>query len=131
MYATGKKAITSPSTRTVTRGNTASADYSSGTLTKDGAWHDLDLSSVVPTEARWVQLQVNISAAAIGRYLLLREKDFAEQYVIHKLYTHAAAFPTDARFWIGINSSGILEYAAAAAAFTDLNITVVAWDIPV
>ena len=57
----------------VDRGDPSSWDWIVGALTTDGAWHDLDLSSIVPADVRLVHLNVEINSPTIEAYIQLRE----------------------------------------------------------
>ena len=58
----------------IDRGDPAAADFAIGAFTIDGAYHDLDLSAVVPTNARWVYVKIVLLNNADGVNIALRTK---------------------------------------------------------
>lgn len=57
----------------VDRGDPAAWDFVTGDFTKDNAWHDLDLSGIVPALAKAVLLRLYVASAALGKSFLLRK----------------------------------------------------------
>ena len=57
----------------VDRGDPASADFTQATLTEDATWRNLDLSSIIPTEAVSVLLKVQIQHPSGVGYIMFRE----------------------------------------------------------
>jgi len=57
----------------VPRGSLSVPDYTEATLTRDGAYHDLDLSAIVPTGAVAVLLEIKLRDNAISGYMYVRK----------------------------------------------------------
>lgn len=62
----------------VNRGDVAAFDFSTGSFTKDGNWHLLDLSAIVPPEAagKEIHIRVDVTATANGQFFLM-SSDFS------------------------------------------------------
>jgi hypothetical protein len=75
MWASGKKVVGGAAGGTfVDRGDPAAVDFNAGSLTEDSAWHDLDLSSIVPVGAKAVLLRVGIAhGESIAKTFYIRE----------------------------------------------------------
>ena len=56
-----------PGLRYVHRGNPTAYDYTHTTLIQDGEWHTLDLSAIVPANAKLVHLRLGILHSTTGR----------------------------------------------------------------
>ena len=111
----------------VDRGDPASADYAVGDLTKDAAWHDLDLSGIVGTGARLVALSIVIGAAAIPRIFNVRQNGNVNAINIGSLRLLVANETIIGTIWVKTDADGKIEYYASAGAFTTLDVSVRGW----
>lgn len=58
----------------VDRGDPAAVDFEIGDLTTDGAWHELDLSAIVPAGTKAVHIRIIIGDNLINQIIHLRKK---------------------------------------------------------
>lgn len=76
----------------VDRGDPAAYDWQVGDFTIDTAWHDLDLSSIVPPSAAGcpVAISCHLDHAGVEKFMLLREKGRVNDYNVITMLTQAA-----------------------------------------
>lgn len=105
------------------RGDPSAVDYDHTTLTADGAWHDLDLSSIVPAGAKAVLLRVggydntqnaiyfrkngNSNAVNMGVW---------DNSVINVTYSHD--------IWVALDSNRVVEYIMTNVTWTSLTVVI-------
>lgn len=112
---------------TYNRGDVDNADFNKTTLTADGSYHDLDLSSIIPAGTKFVQLEVSIIGFAAGKDVRFKEKGYTGLSVVHNMITPALAIQAFSRFWIGVDKNQKLRYYGIQHAFEMFDVTVVAW----
>lgn len=111
----------------VDRGDPAAVDFAVGDLTKDGAWHDLDLSGIIPAGASGVLLRVLISANALHKIVFIRKKGNANDENSFLAITGAAGVLLANDGVVPLPASRILEYNITVAVWVTLNFTVAGW----
>ncbi|KKL94701.1 hypothetical protein LCGC14_1862020 [marine sediment metagenome] len=130
MFASGTKASGGGGDITVNRGNVTDPDWQSVDLTKDDAYHDLDLSGIVPVGTTFVQIIIQFLGFDTTLYLSLKEKDYISAELGHHLSQRVAGTPYMAEVWLGVNADRVIEYKSKNALWLDLQITVAAWKVP-
>jgi len=58
----------------VNRGDPGSADFTVGDFTRDGSWHTLDLSSIVPEGVNAVNIRLTIKSTISNKTFSIRTK---------------------------------------------------------
>lgn len=111
----------------VDRGDPAAYDYAVGDLTTDGAWHDLDLSSILPagTVAALIKTQVKDDAA--GSYFQFRKNGNSNTIHTSTIRTQAVDVTIEREHIVFPDTSRVVEYRASNTTFTDINIVVCGW----
>jgi hypothetical protein len=119
--------------RLVDRGDPVTFDFGSeaglGGLVADGAWHDLDLSPIVPAGASHVQLAVTIQATtAIGAPgLWLRKNGNTGGYNVAALRVQTANQSIDGRHLLLCDAGRVIEYFLTDTSWSGVTITVCGW----
>lgn len=114
----------------VDRGDPAAYDFAVGDLTTDNTWNDLDLSSIVPAGATAVHISGWIGDDTAGNYILFRENGNSNEYNRAGVTISVANKAVDFNFIVSCDSSRIIEYLTANDTYTNINITVNGWIIP-
>jgi len=111
----------------VDRGDTATPDLETGDFVADSAWHDLNLSGIVPSNAILMYCRLILNSVNLGDRLLLRKKGYTSEYnmsdiriVVPNIYT--IAYPI-----ISLNENGIAEYKRLNPEFNFIEMTVRGW----
>ena len=108
------------------RGDPAAADFTQATLTVDGAWHDLDLSGIVPVGAKTVLLRLSIDDNAINHVIGVAEQSVSNFVNIYTLRTTVANVFNQGDCIVALNGNRKVQYVITAATNT-IVITVAGW----
>lgn len=113
------------------RGNLSSFDFAIGDLTKDGNWHDIDLSSILPAGAAdklvYIKTELRKSVAG-GASLTFKTKGNDDDINTFGLISNAANATIMATGWVKCDSSRIIQYKASnIATWTTMNVAVLGW----
>ena len=109
------------------RGDNTPNDFAIGDLVLDGAWHELDLSGIVPENAKCVNLKVNIRDIAINKRFDVRAKGQVNLQNVLSLWTQTANVRLGGVFPVNISSDRVIEYRAQVAAWTLVFLNVNGW----
>lgn len=112
----------------VNRGDPANLNFDTGDFTYDNAWHDLDLSSIIPINATVVYIDTVLRATIINARFFVRTKGNVNDKNLSRLRTQVAGIPIDADFITFPNDDRILEYKASTVNINLLQLTVKGWD---
>lgn len=119
----------------IDRGDATGYDFTHPDFTQDNAWHELDLSSIIPEEAKG-QL-IHISAlykheTVTGGWIEIRENGNVNAYNVRTmqiLVTNITHYDPDV--WVMCDSDGKIEYKTSGVnALTSIQLTIVGWRIP-
>lgn len=121
--------LTGVGTVLVDRGDNAAADLGHATMTIDSAWHDWDMSSVVPAGAIAVELTCQAVHGTVGKVLSFRkngntnDKNVLEYKILVGGATHQ---------WAGMvfcDANRVIEYYAVAGngGFSNIEINIRGW----
>lgn len=110
------------------RGDPASYDWTQADLTTDGAWHDLDLSSVVTSNAEVVAvlLAVEVSDNDADLHINFRQNGNSNSINVGTVVTRKASTTEHTDLIVGI-TSGVIEYKADSHSWNTINIAVKGW----
>ena len=114
----------------VDRGDPAAVDFAVGALTTDGAWHDLDLSSIVPASAKAVIIRAQIEDNAAGSIFAIRKNGNSNIVNNARQVTQVADVPIHITPTIvPVDTNRVIEYFASNTTWTTINIAVCGWFI--
>jgi hypothetical protein len=113
----------------VDRGDPAGPDFREWDLDQDSAFHDLDLSGIVPAGAKAVYLRVVVEAAGgSNRYIALRKKGNVNSGNMPSLRTQAAGAYNDQSVFVICDSNRVIQYFVDGGFTLDfISITVMGW----
>lgn len=114
----------------IDRGNLAAEDFTEASLTEDGSWYDLDLSSIVGAGIRLVLLKIIIQNTAAEKPCYFRTKGYTGGANVSNFYSQAANAISASDRWVLTDSSGFIQYYFDASTWTSINITVRGWCVP-
>jgi hypothetical protein len=114
------------------RGDVAAYDKSLGDLTTDGAFHDWDLSALIPTYPAVVFLRVTFRSDTVGEYIQFRENGNSNE---HNADSHLVLVANVFHRDVGLvmtDANGVIEYAATGGGvWNTINILVRgSWALP-
>lgn len=115
----------------VSRGDPSGWDYSTDAFTNnmDSAFHDLDLSSIVPTNVAAVHIHVKIKDDTVGQAWVFRKNGHTNSLAVSAVLTQVANVETGNDFFVACDSGRVIEYLGVPALTnaTDLKLVVLGW----
>lgn len=111
----------------VDRGDPAVADNATGEFTKDDAWHNYDLSSIVPAGAKTILIRVLAATTAAGHQFALRKEGNSNAINMAQVRTQVANVVISQDLIVSCDANRVLEYFATNATWSTLNVTVAGW----
>ena len=111
----------------IDRGDPSTIDFDENDLTRDGEWHELNLSSIVPSTAKLVLLRVDMSATSSNKYLSFRKHGSAYVYSRASIVSQVANIPIAGDLVVPIGEDGIIEYFATSTAINSFNVMICGW----
>ncbi len=111
----------------VDRGDPAAGDFSQADLTMNDAFHDLNLSAIVPTNAQAVILSIfAITPGSGGGSIVFRKKGSSNQKNVGGCIPNVAATAYLFETTVAIGPSGIIQYKVEVE-YSLISITVRGW----
>ncbi len=111
----------------IDRGSTAAYDFDQTVLIQDGGWHDLDLSGIIPENAKAVILHFRGLDAAVGRTLNVRPKNTTTVIGTCTVRNQVANISIGLHATIGVGADRKIQYRSAAPGFAEINFLVRGW----
>lgn len=111
----------------VDRGDFSGADFTIADFTRDGNWHDLDLSHIVPENTVLVSLRVTLKGTVQDKNFVLRENGNvnAGNVFIMTLQTSNAFFPEMG--WVVPDANRVIEYKIDDLSINQVYMAVNGW----
>lgn len=109
------------------RGDPADLDYDKDDLTRDDAWHDLDLSAVVPANSVLVLFRITIQANNIADLFQMRTNGNVNWPNFVNCRLQASNVPVTYDKLVACDTSRIIEYKASNFGWAFINITIAGW----
>jgi len=111
----------------IDRGDPAAYDKAKEDLTIDGAWHDWDVSTIVPAGAKAVLLIGHLEGNAIDWKINFRKKGNSNEINHADMETIRANVTRHRSVIVSVDVDRIIEYNADNQAWTELNLSVRGW----
>jgi len=111
----------------VDRGDPAVYDYDKDDLTKDGTWHDLDLSGIVPEKAKAVFIVGHLQGAGADWTIMFRKKGNVNEVVHGGMETLRANVERHRSSIIALDDNRKIQYKVDDQAWTTLDLAVKGW----
>ena len=108
------------------RGDPAAYDVTEATMTMDNAWHDLDLSAIVPADAAWILLRVSISDPNVARDLYFRKDGNVNGITSVGSVVQVTNIAVESEVLVACSAARVVEYKASAA-IASIDIAVLGW----
>jgi hypothetical protein len=109
------------------RGDPADADFVKTDLTTDGAWHELDLSGIVPEGAKAVSISLYIVDNLAGQIVRFRRAGNVNIFAITGTATQVAYVPIFTHCICAVDENRKIEYYCSNTSFTGIQITINGW----
>lgn len=109
------------------RGDPAVVDFDEVDFTTDVAWHELNLSAIVPEHAKAVSVKLIISAVANRQFAHFRRAGQANNINVSSVITQVAGLEIHGDLTIPVDSDRKIEYMFANVAWIKIRFTVKGW----
>jgi hypothetical protein len=113
----------------VDRGDPSAYDFGTTDLTTDEAYHDLDLSGILPEGAYAVYLKISMNTAAGPSSVYLRKNGNSEVKANRVIQTQGVSVPYYEHVIVPVDENRIIEYWASNVTWAPLIIHVLGWFI--
>lgn len=111
----------------IDRGDPVIWDYGTGDFTPDDAWHELDLSSLVPEGAKEVSLRVVIEHSAVDKVLYFRKHGNVASNNIGGARTQVSMVIFEADTNVALDENRKIDYHLNSPAWIIVHLTVKGW----
>ncbi len=111
----------------VDRGDAATFDFTAADLTIDDDWHDLDLSTVIPSGSTAVHLRHFVQSNNISARIRFRKKGHTGFANIADSQIQASTRPFPDDKIIGLDEDRFIQYRVFNTMYTNIFITVAGW----
>lgn len=111
----------------VDRGDPAVWDWSRETLAQDSAWHDLDLSAIVPVDTKGVAFNVFLKNTFVNKEFYLRRKGNVNIIVTSSKRTQVANVVIRADLTCACDENRKIQYWITANGWTSIYLVVKGW----
>lgn len=109
------------------RGNVENIDFTLPFFITDNAWHDLDLSAIVPAGARFVLFHTYIKNFTVGKAFYIQTKGNPDAHNISRIEAQISGLGLRADWTCPVNSNRKCEYRAHVGGWSVINLTVKGW----
>ena len=109
------------------RGDLATADYESAALTKDGAWHDMNISAIVGKGQKLVLIRGYLNDNAGGKKGQLKTKGYTHDFNVARCVTQVANKTCESNLWVYTDANGVIQYYFDTATWNAINLNIRGW----
>ncbi|MBA7543664.1 hypothetical protein ES705_36001 [subsurface metagenome] len=111
----------------VDRGDPAAYDYAKEDLTIDGAWHDMDLSTIVSENAKAVFIIGHLQGAGVDWHIIFRKKGNVNEIAHGGMETLRANVERHRSSVVALDANRIIQYKVDDEAWDTLDLAVKGW----
>lgn len=111
----------------IDRGDPATSDFSGPAFTRDGAWHDLDLSAIIPAGATAVLFAFEGENAGVAREAKFREKGNVNDKNRSRMIIQIAMVRLTGDFVCPLDANRFIQYNLSALGWLANVFTVKGW----
>lgn len=111
----------------VNRGDPTVHDFTQATLIQDNAWHELDLSAIVPENAKGVCIYIEAIHASATKTIMLRKSGNVNETVLSRLRTLVAGLAHYKDATVACDENRKIDYWIQTPNWTLINFTVKSW----
>lgn len=112
----------------VDRGALSVYDYSSASFTKDGNWHNLDVSAIVPSSAKLVVMRCRLNSTGAGKLMQIASDGYVggvNSWIAGTQVTGINIYQTSSP--IPMIGTGIIQYNITAATWSLCDLVILGW----
>ena len=99
-------------------------DFVLADFTTDGEWHELDLSSILPEDAKLIDVYVHIQDNLVGNFFTLKSYGEVNSYNVIEVHSEVANTENDTEGFLYVGDKRIIQYKATDTVFTNIKLTI-------
>ena len=111
----------------VHRGDPVSVDFTTGNFVKDDAWHDLDLSSIIPLGTKLVFFRITCECVNAARNVLFRKNGDSNFANIVQILTQISNLNISADICVSPDATRKIEYLVNPDTWDVIDLVVKGW----
>ncbi len=111
----------------VHRGAVAAYDFSAASFTADSTFHSLDVSAIVPKNAKRVRVSLQAAFTGAGKVFAIGEHGVSSVYNMQALRCPVAGAADNGFGEVNIGTDGLIDYYVGGADATQLYLTIIGW----
>lgn len=111
----------------VDRGDSITFDFATDKFTRDNAWHDLDLSSIVPENTQAVNLFLLIKSTAANKTFMLRRRGYTGWGSVFQAHTQVANISYSTACVLAVDSDRKIQYKVKDTTVSIIELTIRGW----
>lgn len=111
----------------VNRGDPAAYDFTLTDFTRNGAWHDLDLSALIPETARAVLIDLDFDNTSANKHITLRKNGNTNDFNHFDVSTKVAGKDEHVNAVVIPDSTRKIEYKITASGWSAIAMTIRGW----
>lgn len=111
----------------IDRGDPAEIDFGIDDFTRDGVWHELDLSTIVPAGATAVLISVWLKNTETDKFFMLRKHGNTETWSSSVIATQVSNVYFGCDFVCVIDADRKADYLVSINGWTEIYFTVKGW----
>lgn len=112
------------------RGDPAAFDFTVIGFTCDGAWHDMNLSTIVPAGATLVAMRLLIKDDVVGSRITFRRRGDTNEYNVSDFFILTANQSQGHDMIVRCDGDRRIQYKASAVAWISISLCVKGWWVP-
>ena len=113
--------------RYVDRGDIVDIDFNVPDYTRDGLWHDLDLSGIIDKGTKLVLIRMGIKCNAAGKWIKFRQKGYENNANVAMLFTQVSLKDFDADILVRPDINGVIQYCIEPDTWGSLTTVIRGW----
>jgi len=111
----------------VDRSDPAAWNFTLADFTTDGNWHELDLSGIIPANAKAAALSLMVADDVVNSSVRLRRPGQTYDYNCSEIVTMVADTPIVGDFVTALSDNRKIEYRTSPVTFNGIILTVKGW----
>lgn len=111
----------------IDRGDPVNADFATEDFTLDDAWHELDLSSLIPAGATAVALTGLFINEQVQRLAMFRLHGNSNAANVARIYTQSASLTICSDFVVALDPDRKIDYLFEGFFWSTISLTVKGW----
>lgn len=111
----------------IERGDPSGYDFMTGYFTIDAAWHEMDLSAIVPAGAKAVSMYAIVQTTTAARYIMFEKNGNVNHMMLATFRTQVANQSMTGDLICAVDEDRKIQYRIEVASWTLIFVNVKGW----